>query len=99
MPSRRATVAAKVGLHARPAAMLAKFAGAQDFRVTIAKVERGYPGSPVDAGSVLGLMGLGAEQGDEVELDSEGPDAENALDQLVALLERDLDDEPAPTDG
>lgn len=96
MPSRRVIVAAKVGLHARPAAMLAKFAGAQAARVDIAKVDRGTPGPPVDAASVLALMTLGAGQGDEVELHAEGTGAEHALEQLVGLLERDLDSEPAP---
>lgn len=95
MYQRRVTIASKVGLHARPAGLLAKSAAAQPVSVTIAKVTDGGPGTPVDAASVLGLMTLGAEHGDEVELAAEGEGAEAALDELVELLARDLDNEPA----
>ncbi|PKW18876.1 HPr family phosphocarrier protein [Saccharopolyspora spinosa] len=89
---RRVRIASSVGLHARPAALLAKAAAAQAATVTIAKVVDGVAGETVDAGSMLGLMSLGAQHGDEVELS--GSD-EAALDYLVALLEQDLDKAPA----
>lgn len=87
---RRATIAASVGLHARPAALFASKAAAQPSPVTIAKVTDGQAGTPVDGGSVLALMALGARHGEEVELTSDSPEA---LDELAALLEQDLDDE------
>lgn len=89
---RRATIAASVGLHARPAASFASKAAAQPSPVTIAKVTDGQVGTPVDGASVLALMTLGARQGEEVELTS---DSAEALDELTALLGRDLDDESA----
>ncbi|KAA5832058.1 HPr family phosphocarrier protein [Saccharopolyspora hirsuta] len=89
---RRVRIAASVGLHARPAALLAQAAAAQTHPVTIAKVVDGEAGAPVDAASVLGLMSLGAQHGEEVELS--GPD-EAALAELAALLEQDLDKTPA----
>ncbi|MER7082105.1 phosphocarrier protein [Saccharopolyspora antimicrobica] len=89
---RRVRIAASVGLHARPAALLAQAAAAQAQPVTVAKVVDGEAGAPVDAASVLGLMSLGARHGEEVELS--GPD-EAALDELAALLEQDLDKAPA----
>ncbi|MEU5846969.1 HPr family phosphocarrier protein [Saccharopolyspora shandongensis] len=88
---RRVRIAASVGLHARPAALLAKAAAAQAAPVTIAKVVDGVAGDPVDASSMLGLMSLGAQHGEEVELSGD----EAALDELVALLEQDLDKAPA----
>jgi phosphotransferase system HPr (HPr) family protein len=54
MPERRVTVASKVGLHARPAALVAKAAATQPVAVSIAK----DGGEPVAAGSVLNLMTL-----------------------------------------
>ena len=63
MPERRATVASKVGLHARPAAIFVKAASEQPASVTIVKV--GSDADPVDASSILGIMTLGAEFGDE----------------------------------
>lgn len=90
MPERTVVVASKVGLHARPAALFVKAAAEQPARVTIRK-----DGDPVDASSILAIMTLGVEHGDEVTLAAEGEQADEALDNLVALLERDLDAEDA----
>jgi phosphocarrier protein HPr len=87
MATRTATIASKVGLHARPAALFVQAATATGLPVLIAK-----PGQdPVDARSILGVMTLGAEHGDEVVLTAEGEDAEAALDGLVELLSTDHD--------
>ena len=50
-------------------------------------------GKDLNAGSILTLMGLGAGQGTVVTLKAEGEGAEQALDELVTLLETDLDAE------
>ncbi|MGI8307312.1 HPr family phosphocarrier protein [Saccharopolyspora sp. ASAGF58] len=87
MFERRVTVASKVGLHARPAALVAKAAAAQPVKITIRKDDT----DPVEAGSILGLMTLGAGHGDEVVLAAEGEGAEAALDHLARLVASDLD--------
>jgi phosphocarrier protein HPr len=87
MPERRVTVASKVGLHARPAALVAKAAAAQPAAVSIAK----NGGSPVPAGSVLNLMALGAAHGDEVLISAEGEGAQAAVDAVAELIASDLD--------
>ncbi|GAA2345593.1 HPr family phosphocarrier protein [Saccharopolyspora halophila] len=87
MFERRVTVASKVGLHARPAALLAKTAAAQPVTITIRK----DGAEPVEAGSILGLMTLGAEHGDEVVLAAEGDGAEAALDEVAELVGSELD--------
>ncbi|WP_224391690.1 HPr family phosphocarrier protein [Pseudonocardia sp. ICBG1293] len=87
MHTRTAVVASRVGLHARPAALFARAAGATGLPVTVATAEKG----PVDARSVLALMTLGVVFGDEVVLRAGGDDAPAALDGLVALLETDHD--------
>lgn len=89
MPERRVTIASRVGLHARPAALFVKAAAEQPVKVSIRKGEK----APVDAASILGVMTLGAEHGDEVVLTAEGNGADTALDRLAGLLERDLDAE------
>ena len=91
MPERTAKVASKVGLHARPAAIFVKAASEQPASVTIVKTGSGA--DPVDASSILGIMTLGAEFGDEVVLTSDGDGAEEALEALAALLATDLDAE------
>lgn len=88
MPERRVTVASKVGLHARPAALLAKAAAAQPMEITIRKDDA----PAVEAGSILGLMTLGAQHGDEVVLAADGDGAEAALDELLELVGTDFDE-------
>lgn len=88
MPERRVTVASKVGLHARPAALVAKAAAAQSVMITIRKDDT----EPVEAGSILGLMTLGASYGDEVVLAADGDGADSALDHLAELVSTDLDE-------
>ncbi len=96
MEHRRVTIASTVGLHARPAAVLAKAAAAQPLPIRIAKVTDQTVGDSVDASSMLGLMTLGAVHGDEVELSAQGDSAPESLDELVALLEQNLDEEEEP---
>ncbi|QGK69812.1 HPr family phosphocarrier protein [Allosaccharopolyspora coralli] len=95
MEHRRAVIASTVGLHARPAAVLARTAGNQPVAVHIAKVADGAAGDPVDASSVLGLMALGVRHGEVVELSADGTEAAAVLDTLVELLEENLD-QPQP---
>ena len=89
MPERTAIVASTVGLHARPAAVFVKAAGEQPAKVRIRKGD----GESVDAASILAIMTLGVEHGDEVVLSADGDGADASLDALVTLLERDLDAE------
>ena len=71
MPERTATVASRVGLHARPAAIFAEAAGEFDLDITIAR--EGEPADEaMDAASILSLMSLGASHGDVVVLRAEG---------------------------
>jgi phosphocarrier protein HPr len=89
MPERRVVVGSKVGLHARPAAMFVQAAAKQPVKVTINKVG----GDPVDARSILSVLALDARGGDEVVLAADGDGADQALDELAALVARDLDSE------
>jgi phosphocarrier protein HPr len=89
MPERRVVIGSKVGLHARPAAMFVQAAAKQPVKVTIAKAG----GDPVDARSILSVLALDARGGEEVVLAADGDGAEQALDELAALVARDLDSE------
>ncbi|WP_248518199.1 HPr family phosphocarrier protein [Salinarchaeum laminariae] len=79
------TVEQEAGLHARPASAFVEAAGEFESEITVG---RANGDGAVDAGSMLAVTGLGIERGDAVRLTAEGPDADDALDQLVALLER-----------
>lgn len=89
MASRTVVIASSVGLHARPAALFVEAATNSGLDVEIAR-----PGEdPVDATSILGVMALGAKYGEEVVLTADGEGSDATLDELVALLSRDLDAE------
>ncbi|MBG6057969.1 phosphocarrier protein HPr [Cryobacterium sp. MP_M5] len=92
MSERKATIASRVGLHARPASIFAAAVGELPIEVTI-----GLEADPVedamDASSILSLMSLGAANGAVVVLRAEGEGADEALEALVKILETDLDAE------
>ena len=87
MSERQVTIGSKVGLHARPASLFAK--AVKDAGVPVQIAKDGQP--PVNAASLLSLLTLGAEFGEQVTLSAEGEGAEAALDELAAMLGRDLD--------
>lgn len=84
MPTKTVTVGSAVGLHARPAAIISDAAAELGSEVTIATPG----GDPVDAGSALLIMTLGAGCGDTVEVSG---DDQAAVDKIAALVEQDLD--------
>ena len=77
----RATVRNQLGLHARPAALLARAVAATGLPVTI---------NGVDGSSVLQVITLGAAKGTVLELSAAGKGAKAALRDLVALIEGGL---------
>ncbi len=79
----------RLGLHARAAARFVHTAGR--FR---APVTAGREGKVMDGKSILGILLLGASQGSLVEVTAEGPDEEQAMAALVALVEGGFGEEP-----
>jgi len=75
------TISNKLGLHARASAKLTKLAGSFPCEVWIAKGER-----RVNAKSIMGVMMLAAGLGSEVTVDTEGDQASEALNALLALM-------------
>ena len=75
------TVINKLGLHARASAKLTKIAGAFPCQVWVSKGER-----RVNAKSIMGVMMLAAGIGSEVTIDTEGNQAQEALDAVLALI-------------
>jgi PTS hybrid protein len=90
-PTRPAEVAVpltnKIGLHARPAAMVARAMTKFDARVTVR-----FGAATADGRSVLALMALGARGGDEVHVSATGPQADEALRTFQDLAARDFDE-------
>jgi phosphocarrier protein len=86
MPSKTVTVGSAVGLHARPAALIAEAVSKAGVPVTLATPG----GNAIDAGSPLMIMTLGAKKGAEVVVSS---DDEAVLGRIAGLVEQDLDAE------
>lgn len=86
MPSQKVVVGSAVGLHARPAGIIAEKADELDAEVTLAVEGE----EPVDAASALLIMTLGAEKGTEVTVES---DSQDAVETIAALVAQDLDAE------
>lgn len=86
MASKTVKVGSSVGLHARPASIIAEKAAEFDEEITIGTAEE----EPVDASSMMLIMTLGAECGAEVTVESEN---EDAVAVIAELVEKDLDAE------
>lgn len=81
MISRDFRINNKLGLHARPSAQLTQVAGRFASEVYIAR-----NGRRVNAKSIMGVMMLAAGPGSTVTVDAEGPDEEEAVAAIGALI-------------
>jgi phosphocarrier protein HPr len=78
---RQVYVVNKLGLHARPAAEFVRCARTFESVVTIHK-----EGETYSAASILDVLTASLDCGSRMILNADGPDAEQALDKLAALL-------------
>lgn len=80
------TIKDPLGIHARPAGMLAKVAkGFGDTVVTVTKGEK-----TVKAIQLMKLMGLGIKTGETVTIAAEGPEEDAAIEAIRAFFEENL---------
>jgi len=77
------TVRSELGLHARPAGEFVIMAGRFESEISV-----GNGREWVDGRSVLSLLSLAAGRGVELRVRAIGPDAEEAVTALGALIER-----------
>lgn len=75
-----------LGLHARPAGLLAKLA--KPYADTVITVTKGD--KTVKASQLMKLMNLAAKNGDEVVVAAEGPQEEEAIAALNAFFQENL---------
>ena len=86
--SREMVVTNKLGVHARPAAMFVKIANKFDSEIFVEK-----DGETVNGKSIMGLMMLAAGPGSKLQVNANGADANQALNELEALLKRKFDED------
>lgn len=86
MATKTVKVGASVGLHARPAAIIADFVARSGQTVKLSTASKG----PVDAKSTMMIITLGAKHGDDVAIEC---DDKETLEGVAKLIEGDLDAE------
>ena len=79
--SRHCTIVNKRGLHARASAKFVQMVEKFQADVSVSK-----DGTSVGGTSIMGLMMLAASTGCSIEISAKGPEAEEALDALEALI-------------
>jgi len=84
---RTARIINPLGMHARPAAEFVKLAGSFDATVSVAK-----DGVEVNGKSIMGVLMLAAERGTLLSIRADGPDAAEAVEALVELVDRGFGD-------
>ncbi|MFR0674889.1 HPr family phosphocarrier protein [Enterobacterales bacterium AW_CKDN230030176-1A_HGKHYDSX7] len=88
MPAREITIINKLGLHARAAAKFVGVAGRFPCQVRIGRAADAL----VDGKSIMAVMMLAAGKGTQVYLSTEGDQAQEAMDAVVALIENRFDE-------
>ena len=80
------TIKDPLGIHARPAGLLAKLAkGYGDTVVTVTKGD-----NTVKASQLMKLMGMGIKQGNEIVVAAEGPAEDEAVAAVQKFFEENL---------
>lgn len=79
------TIKDELGLHARPAGLLAKTAKALDSTVTVSKGDKSS-----SAARLMALMGMGIRQGDTVTVTIEGGDEAASEKAMKEFFEANL---------
>jgi phosphocarrier protein len=81
------TVNNKMGIHARPAAMIVRVANKYTAEITVEKDEE-----QVNGKSIMGLMMLAAGSGSKLRFSASGEDAEKMLAEMKQLFERKFEE-------
>jgi phosphocarrier protein len=81
------TVNNKMGIHARPAAMIVRIANKYTAEVTVEKDDE-----QVNGKSIMGLMMLAAGNGSTLRFSADGNDADKMLDEMITLFERKFEE-------
>ncbi len=81
MQQREVEIVNKLGLHARASAKLTQLAGKYQCDIFMSREAR-----RVNAKSIMGVMMLAAGRGSKVTLETSGPDEDEAMQALVALV-------------
>ena len=85
--SARVRIVNKLGLHARPAMAFVDLANGYDATVRLRKGDE-----EVDGRAIMEIMMLAATEGTELDITTDGAQAEECLEALKALVDRGFDE-------
>lgn len=85
MPSIEIDVLHSVGLHARPASQFVQLAMKYPCDIMVKNITSGS--DAVNAKSILGVLSLGVNKGNKIEIDANGESADDAIEALKALVQ------------
>lgn len=88
MKTRTLTVPNKLGIHARPAALIVR--KASEYRSEVF-ISNGV--DEVNAKSIMGVMTLAAAGGTKISISTDGPDEDSALEGVCAVIETGFGEE------
>ncbi|MFO7626731.1 MAG: HPr family phosphocarrier protein [Candidatus Fermentibacteraceae bacterium] len=88
MKTRTLTVPNKLGIHARPAALIVR--KASEYRSEVF-ISNGV--DEVNAKSIMGVMTLAAAGGTRISISTDGPDEDSALEGVCAVIETGFGEE------
>lgn len=85
MKSFKYVIKDEIGIHARPAGLLAKEAKQYESKIVIDKA-----GKTAEATKLMAIMSLGVKCGEEITVTVEGADEETAVEKIKAFFEANL---------
>jgi len=75
----------ELGLHARPASILAKKASKFSSHITIIKDGKEY-----NAKSIINILSMAASKGDKIKIVATGDDEAKAVEELKVVIEKEI---------
>ena len=81
MTTRTVTVVNRLGMHARPSALLVTITAKYKSEIYLTK-----NGTRINGKSIMGVMMLAAEKGSEILVEADGPDEEAASEAVVEII-------------
>jgi phosphocarrier protein HPr len=91
MVERKVKIVNRLGIHARPATLFTQIANNFESDIEVEK-----DGMVVDGKSILGLLMLVAGKGSEIIIRADGPDEDEAIKELVKLVEDGFGEDKDP---
>ena len=77
----------RTGIHARPASLIVQKASEFEAKVSIIKENK-----EINAKSIMGIMSLGISQSTKITIRTEGPDEEQAINELENLITNNINE-------